>query len=282
MKFEEACELVLETERETAGIGTMQEKTLHSVLKFYLEPDESLHEVRVGRHIADICEPDGTIFEIQSANFDKLRDKLTEFLPEHHVIVVYPGIAAKRLYWIREGGEVSEGRKVNRTGNQYQIFNELSKIRTFLTDPNLTIEVILMDVDEYRLQDGWGSGGKRGAHRWERIPTGLAGEYVLEKREDYLVHLMPAELPEEWTVAQYAKRQRQTPRIAERSMLVYLALGFVEREKIGRTFHYRLTQETKDALLAVRPRGEAESGRKGRMRDGSERTRRAHKAPPGK
>ena len=36
------------------GIGTQIERTLHCVLTYYIEPDESRHEVRVGTFIADI------------------------------------------------------------------------------------------------------------------------------------------------------------------------------------------------------------------------------------
>nr|MCR5006069.1 hypothetical protein [Clostridiales bacterium]MCR5006074.1 hypothetical protein [Clostridiales bacterium] len=39
------------------GIGTQSERMLHCVLKYYFEPDESLQEMRIGRHIADIYRP---------------------------------------------------------------------------------------------------------------------------------------------------------------------------------------------------------------------------------
>jgi flavorubredoxin len=41
------------------GINTMGEKRLHQVLKRYYEPDETRHEQKVGRHIADILREKG-------------------------------------------------------------------------------------------------------------------------------------------------------------------------------------------------------------------------------
>ena len=52
-RFQEACRLITQ-DRARSGIGTLGEKTLHAVIKHYLEPDERCHEIRVGGYIADI------------------------------------------------------------------------------------------------------------------------------------------------------------------------------------------------------------------------------------
>lgn len=76
-------------EKGMGGIGTLGERTLHMVLKRYFEPDESLHEIRVGGFVADIVRPNG-IIEIQTRDFSKLRRKLAAFLELGPVTVVYP------------------------------------------------------------------------------------------------------------------------------------------------------------------------------------------------
>ena len=98
-RFLAACDRIIHTEHIENGIGTLSEKTVHSVLKYYLEPDTSFHEVKTGRYVADIRTPDG-IYEIQTRQFNKLRNKLEAFLPEYSVTVVYPIPHIKYLRWI--------------------------------------------------------------------------------------------------------------------------------------------------------------------------------------
>ena len=60
-----------------SGVGTIGEKTLHSVIKRYLQPDPAYREVKVGcgKLVADIYDGE-TITEIQTRNFLALKKKL--------------------------------------------------------------------------------------------------------------------------------------------------------------------------------------------------------------
>ena len=87
--FNEARERIIGKAHNDKGIGTLSEKTLHAVLKNYYEPDEDKHEVAIDGYYADIFNDSG-IIEIQTRQLNKLRDKLTVFLEEYHVTVVYP------------------------------------------------------------------------------------------------------------------------------------------------------------------------------------------------
>ena len=86
--FESAKLKVLLKQNDPHGFGTLQEKTVHAVMKLYYEPDEDYHEVPVEGYIADIYR-DGHIIEIQNGNFGKLRPKLAAFLPLYPVTVVF-------------------------------------------------------------------------------------------------------------------------------------------------------------------------------------------------
>ena len=57
------------------GIGTLKEKSLHRVIKHYIENDEEKHEQSILGYVADIF-TDNHVYEIQTANFNKLRAKL--------------------------------------------------------------------------------------------------------------------------------------------------------------------------------------------------------------
>ena len=52
--FQKACNEIIHKEREKNGIGTLQEKTVHAVLKRFYEPDTGHQEIRIGNYVADI------------------------------------------------------------------------------------------------------------------------------------------------------------------------------------------------------------------------------------
>lgn len=186
------------------GIGTLGEKTLHVVLKRYMEPYESSHEVKVGSYIADIVGENG-IVEIQTSGFDKLRNKLAAFLEVAAVTVVYPITSTKLLIWIDpETGEVTSRRKSPKRGTAFEAFYELYKIKMLLNNPNLKLHILLIDMEEYRNLNGWSHNRKRGSSRYERIPLALVDEVKIECPQDYL-KLIPVGLPDRFTSKDYQK-----------------------------------------------------------------------------
>lgn len=195
--MEEAVTAVLtDFNRQRTGIGIQMEKSTHAILKNYKDPDPSHQEVPVGNYIADLCDPAAhTITEIQTANFGAMKEKLTAFLKDYQVTIVHPIPHRKTVCWIDPStGEICAENPSHFIGSFYEVFRELAKIEAFLTDPNLVIEPILLDLKEYRMQDGWGNGGKRGSHRFDRIPSGIYDDLVLKKPEDYAVFLPQGDL----------------------------------------------------------------------------------------
>ena len=53
-QFREICDEVVSGIRTENGVGTLQEKTIHAVLKNFYEPDRSKQEQKVSGFIADI------------------------------------------------------------------------------------------------------------------------------------------------------------------------------------------------------------------------------------
>ena len=70
-RFFGARELVLAERAKCGGIGTLSEKTLHKILKYYVEPNEEYHEVEYLGSVLDIKGENG-IFEIQTRAYDKI------------------------------------------------------------------------------------------------------------------------------------------------------------------------------------------------------------------
>lgn len=202
--FQDAKDKIIGVDRQRLGIGTLSEKTVHAVLKNYLQPDEDHHEIPIENYVADIYN-DGEIIEIQTRQFDKMRNKLQTFLPLYPVTIVYPIPREKILIWIdEESGELSNPRKSPLKGTRYTVFPELYKIKMFLKDPNLRLKLILMDMEEYKLLNGWSKDKKKGASRFDRIPTELVEEVEINCIEDYM-QFVPYELEGEFTVKEFAK-----------------------------------------------------------------------------
>lgn len=219
-------------------IGTLGEKTVHSILKNYLEPNQDFHEVKIENFYADIFNKQG-IIEIQTSNFDKLRKKLDVFLEMKPVTIVYPIPHIKKLSWInKETGEVSTPRKSTKTGKPYHIFRELYKIKKYLTHPNLTLHIILIDMEEYSLLDGWSADKKKGATKCDRIPTKLVDEIIIRSTIDYK-QLLPDSLTKSFTVKDYKNITKISQKDAWAALNILNHIGTIHRiGKKGNAYLY--------------------------------------------
>lgn len=241
-RFEAAKEKIIGKNRERQGIGTLSEKTLHAVLKNYYAPDEDMHEIPIENYVADIYT--GTeIVEIQTRSMNRMRKKLEAFLPLYPVTIVYPIPQEKWLLWIdEETGEVSQKRKSPKKGNPYQAFIELYKIRPFLSNPNLRLRLDLIDMEEYRLLNGWSRDKKKGSERYDRIPTAFVEEVCIDCVRDYM-QLIPYELPEQFTVKEFAKCAKIPAQLAGTILLIFTDLELVTRVgKKGNSYIYEVNE----------------------------------------
>lgn len=237
-RFDECCRAVLSAEHPRQGIGTLGERTLHLILKKYFEPDSTLHEQKVGRYVADIkrgCE----ITEIQTRAFGAMRGKLIAFSEEHRVNVVYPIAATKYVTWIDpENGELSERRRSPKRGKPWDVLYELYALRPIMPLENVRFTLILCDIDEFRLLSARRDDKKRDASRYERIPTALVDVITLESASDFAA-LIPPELGEAFTAAEFKKAARMTSRTAGYAVRTLVSLGVIEHtDTAGRSYIY--------------------------------------------
>lgn len=227
-RFERAKNKIIGINRERQGIGTLSEKTVHAVLKHYYAPDTDMHEIPIEGFVADIY-TGSEIIEIQTRAFHTMRRKLAAFLPLYPVTIVYPIPHIKWLSWIdEETGEASPKRKSPKKGNSYQAFIELYKIRPYLKDTNLHLRLALIDMEEYRLLNGWSRDKKKGSDRYDRIPTVFAEEVCLDCREDYM-QFIPYDIPEPFTTKDFAGYAKIPRRLAQTTLLILTDLGIVVR-----------------------------------------------------
>ena len=230
---------VLAREREQNGIGTLGEKSLHLILKNYYEPMTALHEQKIGRYVADILNEDG-VLEIQTRQLSKMRTKLNAFLDVTDVTVIHPVVHNKWMCWVDpETGETTKKRKSPKTGTIYDAFWELGGIPELLSHPHLTVCLVMLDMEETRLLNGWSRDKKLGSTRADRIPRALLSETFLHTKEDYAA-LVPGALPEIFSRREIAAAVGQPPERGYTLVRVFSAVGVIEDAgKRGREFVYR-------------------------------------------
>lgn len=242
-QFESAKSKVIGIDRQRLGIGTYGEKTVHAIFKHYYEPDEDKHEIPIERFVADIY-TGSEIIEIQTRQFNRMRDKLSGFLPFYPVTIVYPIPRYKWLIWINEeSGELSKKRKSPKIGSAYLAFIELYKIKMFLKNRNLKLRLVLTDMEEYRLLNGWSHDRKKGSSRYDRIPLEIVDEIVLERPEDYM-QFVPPQLIDPFTSKEFAKAAHIPVKLAQTVLNVLFEMEVVKRVgKNGNSYLYDVVED---------------------------------------
>ena len=243
-QWETAKDKVIGIDRQRFQIGTLSEKTVHAVVKNYYEPDEDHQEIPIEGKCADIYSADEKIIEIQTRSFSRLKEKLNVFLPLYDVTVILPLPDRKRIIWIDpETGEESECGTYRSALAPWPAFKEIYSIRNYLTDPNLHIRILLMNMTEYRLLSGRSKDRKRfGAERYDRIPEGLTGEIILNEPKDYMLFL--PELPDTFTSAELAEEARIPKQYLSYVTGLLRLLGIIKRlsDKQGRAWLYKTVE----------------------------------------
>ena len=142
----------------------MAETPLHAALKaWYAQPGDEI-EVRFEGYIIDVKRGE-TLIEIQTRSFSSIKAKLLDLVPRHPVRLVYP-IAYER--WIvkvdQDRTTVLSRRKSPKRGKLLHVFNELIRFPTLLAEPNLTLELLLIQEEEVRHHEP----GRRSRRSWGR------------------------------------------------------------------------------------------------------------------
>ena len=240
--LEQICADLGSSKKKRGSIGLLGEKVLHAGLKLYFEPNPDFHEVKLNGFVADICNAEG-IIEIQTRNLGKLKRKLEVFLEQMPVTIVYPIARTKYLCWVdEETGDVTGRRKSPKTGSVWDLFRELYQLRSFLTHPNFCVCAALIDLEEYRLLNGWSRDKKRGSTRYDRIPIQLVELVYLMTAEDYRA-IVPNTLPKKFTSKDFSKAVHISLSSAQRALLILYQLGVVQRvEKQKNAYIYELTE----------------------------------------
>ena len=178
-------------------IGELRERSLHAALKGWYAGPRDRTEVSLEGYVIDLVRR-GTLIEIQTRSFAKLKRKLTELIRAHRVRVVLPIARRKWIVTTDPGGRMLRRRSSPKRGGYHDLFAELISIPQLIADPHFTLEVLLVDVEEVRCADGRGSWRRRGISVRDTRLLEVCERRRFRTPAD-LTRLLPARLEEPFT-----------------------------------------------------------------------------------
>lgn len=184
-------------------IGSLNEKPLHRALKeWYAQPDDRF-EVPVDGFVIDVVHGD-LLVEIQTASFSAIKRKLAALTPQHPVRLVYPIAREKWIVRLAKDGNGQLGRRKSpKRGALEQVFGELVSFPHLLSNPNFSLDVLLIQEEEIRRYDRKRRWRRRGWVTHERRLLQVVDNRLFETPAD-MAALLPAGLAEPFTTSDLA------------------------------------------------------------------------------
>lgn len=207
------------------NIGTQAEGSLHSTLKLHLSQPGDRFEVPMGGFVVDIVRGD-TCIEVQTSGLASMGRKLDHLLGDFHVHVVHP-IAVDS--WIHRLDHPV--RKSPKHGCLHDVFSELVSVPTMLDHPNLTLEVLLVQVDVVKVADPALRRRRGGWRTVDRRLRAIVDRHGLRTTAD-LAALLPHGLPSTWNTGDVSELAGIPRRTAQQMAYVLRANDLVD--EVGR------------------------------------------------
>ena len=229
-----------ETRTLHRGIGTMGEKSLHAELKeWYARTGDGL-EVQVDGFLVDIRRG-RRLIEIQTGNFSALKRKLTELTRSRRLLLVYPIAVDKWIVRETADGRTRLGRRKSpKHGSVLDVFEELVSLPDLMAEPNFSLEILFVQTEEIRRDDGRGSRWRSGWSISDRRLIGVTGRRIFKEPADFL-ELVPADLPDPFTTKDLAQAADCPRWLAQKMAYCLRRMDIFEvRGKRGNAFLYSL------------------------------------------
>ncbi|HEX6045883.1 MAG TPA: hypothetical protein VFZ22_15425 [Pyrinomonadaceae bacterium] len=153
-------------------IGVLNEKPLHASLKQWYSRPGDRFEVPVDGFVIDIVRDD-LLIEIQTRNFASINSKLSKLTRSYEVRLVYPLVQEKWILRSETGSGMAVRRKSPKRGRLEDLFSELVSIPRLLSNPNFSLEVLMIREEEVRRYD-------RKRRRWRRKGWVVEGRRLVD------------------------------------------------------------------------------------------------------
>jgi hypothetical protein len=212
------------SQRAAPEIGTLNEKALHASLKeWYARPGDRF-EIPIDGFIVDVVRGD-LLVEVQTRNFAAIKRKLVTLTAHYPVRLVYPVAREKWIVRLTEDGRSQLGRRKSpKRGGVEHVFEELVHIPKLLSNPNFSLDVLLIQEEEVRRYDG--------RRRWRRHGWVTDERRLLEVVDQHLFEtpshasaLLPPGLPEPFTTSDLAAAISRPRQLAQQMAYCLREMG---------------------------------------------------------
>jgi len=223
-----------------AGFGN--ERSLHSAVKGWIAEPGDRFEVEVDGFVVDIVRGD-LLIEVQTRNFSAIRGKLDALVKKHKVRLVYPIAMRKRIVQVDgASGKPTRRRRSPKRGKLIDVFDELVRIPWLVKDANFELEVLLVEEEEVRCNDGRGSWQRRGISIRDHNLVKVVASATFKGVKDYLSFL-PDTLAQPFTSKQLAESLGVSLRLARRMTYSLRGMGALQvAGKAGRALLFKVSE----------------------------------------
>jgi hypothetical protein len=192
----------------------MTEHSLHADIKNWYSVMGDKVEAKVDDFIIDVIK-EGLLIEIQTRNLSAIKPKLIKLLSTNKVRLVYPIAKVKWIVYVSKSGEFVKKRKSPKKGKTIDLFNEMVHISELANQENFFFEVLLIEEEELRCNDGKGTWRRKGVSIKDRKLLKVFDRVAFENRYDFLKFL-PENLDGSFTNKILAKNLRISIKLARK------------------------------------------------------------------
>ncbi len=219
-------------------IGTLNEGPLHHALKA-LYGGEGATEVPIEGYVADVHGDDDVLYEIQTAGFGSLKQKLARLLESYKVVLVHPIAETRYIVKLSEDELATKRRKSPKRGAISHVLDELVSIPTLLNHPNFELEVVLIEEEEFRVHDPTRVRRRNGWRVVERRLVEVKERVRLRSIED-LFGMVKHPLPDAFTTRDLADAMEEPRWLAQKLAYCLREAGAINLcGKDGNSLKYR-------------------------------------------
>lgn len=208
-------------------IGTLKESSFHSTLKqWYKEPGDKIEEP-IDNYIIDIVRGN-LLIEIQTRNFSSIKKKLQKLIQNHRVRLIHPIVQDKWIINVDAHSDKTIRKRLSpKHGSYIDIFEELIRIPDMISNPNFTVELVLVQIEEIRRNDGKGSWRRAGWSIHNKKLVSILERKMFYTPIDFLL-LKPTALRTPFTNVELAHSLKISLRLAQKMSYCLRKMGIIK------------------------------------------------------
>ncbi|TWT60383.1 hypothetical protein [Rubinisphaera italica] len=205
------------------------ETTLHQQLKSRYCLPGSTSEQQLGAYRIDVVQGEHLI-EVQCSSLAAIRDKIRDLAADYDMTIVKPVV--RNRYVIQRKWSQTLSRSLSRTiGDWMDVFEEMVHFVTIFPQPRLTLELLLVDIEETR-RPPKKRRSRKGYRVEDRKLVEVIDQRILRVPAD-LYSLLPTRLPEQFSTSEIAGILQVTRSFAQQ--IAYCLRESGAAEAIGKT-----------------------------------------------